>query len=84
VPVAVPLVAHARGLRRAERDLQLFLDEPFDRVADPQPHHRLDRVRPERDRFRCRRDLGIAVHGVILRPPAAKRERAVVGINCAG
>ena len=69
MPVALTLRAHPRGLRRAQHRVELLLHELLDRVADPHPHHRFDRVRPKPGRFRGRLDLAIAVHGVILRLP---------------
>src|SRR6266542_4229600 len=69
VSVARTLRSHALRLRGPKRRVELLLHQLLDRLADPFPHHHLDRVTPELLRFFLHPNPAIASHGVILRPP---------------
>jgi hypothetical protein len=73
--VALALLADTRGLRSAQRGVELLLHQLFDRVTDPQPHRLLDAVTPtRRNLFLVPWLPGTVLHRVILRqPPASGR-----------
>src|SRR5262249_42089809 len=69
VAVARSLRPHTLRVRRAQRGLELLLDELLDRLPDSLPPPLLHRVRSHPRRFFVPPNPAIASHGVIPRPP---------------